>query len=280
MAKATKEQFLGLLIMLILVLPLLFLLYWPGQRLILVACNVGQGDALLISKGFLQILIDGGPDDQVLNCLTENMPFWDRTIELAVNTHPDKDHLGGLVEVLARYEINQILANNQEVKTQVWQQFHQLVEEEQIPLYSPQKGEKIKIGGLEFTVLWPKTRITGSEQILGAESKEKTNEDSIVLHLQYEDFDALFTGDITSKEEKEIIKDYQFNNIEVLKVAHHGSKYSSSPEFLQAVKPKTAIISAGKNPWGHPTKEVLTRLEQIGAEILRTDSQEIKLKIK
>ena len=109
--------------------------------------------------------------------------------------------------------------------------------------------------------------------------KPKTNENSIVLHLQYKDFDAILTGDITSKEEKQIIQDYQFQDIEILKVAHHGSKYSSSKEFLQAISPQIAIICVGKNPWGHPTKEVLDRLQAIGARILRTDQQKIKLKI-
>ena len=270
----TKKQFFLFLFISILILPFLFLVFWPSQKLVFIVCNVGQGDALLITRGFTQILIDGGPNDKVLDCLTENIPFWDRTIELVVNTHPDKDHLAGLVEVVKRYQVKQILANSLMVDTQVFKDFQEQILEQEIPVYSPKKGERIKIAGLEFKTLWP------TQQVLGAATlKQKTNENSIVLHLQYQDFDAILTGDITSKEGGQIVQDYQFQDIEVLKVAHHGSKYSSSREFLEKINPGIAVISVGKNSWGHPTKEVLERLQSVGSQILRTDEQKIKLKI-
>jgi len=115
-------------------------------------------------------------------------------------------------------------------------------------------------------------------EVLG-KKRQDTNDYSIVFHLQFGQFDALLTGDITSQVEKEIIKNNKFKGIEVLKVAHHGSKYSTSEEFLQAVKPEIAIISVGKNPWGHPTAEVLERLKEIGAQVWRTDKQEVSFKI-
>jgi len=298
----TKEKFFFFLLSLILILPFLFVLLWPSQRLQLIACNVGQGDAILLTKGFTQILIDGGPNNKVLDCLASNLPFWDRTIELVVNTHPDKDHITGLADVIERYSVKQMISNSIWVDTQVFKNFHQQVVEKRIPVYSPKKGEKIKISGLEFTVLWPEERIANTrfwqkkeekqetiasrfsmitgEDVLGESAYPgKSNDLSIVLHLKYKDFDAILTGDITDKVEKQIIQDYQFKDIEVLKVAHHGSKYSSCQEFLEKVNPGVAIISVGKNPWGHPTKEVLNRLQSIGAKVLRTDQQKIKLKI-
>ncbi len=268
----------------LILLPAAALFSLPSQHLHFIACNVGQGDAILLTKGFTQVLIDGGPNDQVLRCLSENMPFYDRSIELMINTHPDKDHVAGLVEVLKRYQVKQVLAQQFEIESKIGKQFYILLQEQAIPLHVPQKGEKIKLANIELTTLWPPFAKASEGQapthVLGASSpKTKTNENSVVLHLQYEDFDAILTGDITSQEEKEIIQDYRFEDIEVLKVAHHGSKYSSSEEFLKAVSPHLAIISVGKNSWGHPTGEVLDRLNQVGAQILRTDQQKIHLKI-
>lgn len=295
--------------LLFLFLPFLFLFFWPSQKVYLIACDVGEGDALLITKGFVQVLIDGGPNDKVLNCLNQNMPFFDRTIELIINTHPDNDHLKGLINVLESYKVIQIVSNSQWLDTQVFHDFRSLVLQNKIPVYNPKKGEQIKIEDMVFKVLWPKTQIGNvsiwqtsgqvsakslsnfpnshaiasqigklEDMVLG-ETKTQTNENSIVLHFQYYDFDALLTGDITAKQEQEIIKDYNFSDIEVLKIAHHGSKYSSCQSFLEAVKPKIAIISVGKNSWGHPSKEVLQRLENVGAKILRTDKEKIKFKI-
>lgn len=256
----------------LILLPFIFIFSLPSQDLYFIACNVGQGDAILLTKGFTQVLIDGGPNDRVLNCLSENMPFYDRQIELLVNTHPDADHVTGLVEVLRRFKVKQVLAPDIEAESNIARQFDILLEEEKVPLYAPEQGEEIKLSGLKLTTLWP------NQKVLGV-SSGKTNENSIVLHLQYGDFDALLTGDITSREEEQIIKNYQFDDIEVLKVAHHGSKYSSSEEFLEAVDPDIAVISVGKNSFGHPAEEVLEKLQGIGAKVLRTDKEAVKLKI-
>ncbi|HUV46875.1 MAG TPA: MBL fold metallo-hydrolase [Candidatus Bathyarchaeia archaeon] len=268
----SKKEFFIFLLVLVFLFPFSVVLFWPTQKLTFIACSVGEGDAILLTKGFTQVLIDGGPNDQVLNCLAQNIPFYDRTIELVINTHPDKDHVTGLVEVLKRFQVKQILAYKFDIESNIAKQFYSLITENQVSLYSPKKGEKIKLDGLEFITLWPDSRILGATS-----AQSKTNQASLVLHLRAYDFDAVLTGDITEKEEGEIIKDYRFEDIEVLKVAHHGSKYSSSENFLEAVKPQIAIISVGKNQWGHPTKEVLDRLQGIGAKILRTDQQTIKL---
>jgi len=286
--KFTRERFFWLILILIMVLPFLFLISWPSQKLNFIACDVGQGDAILLSKGFTQILIDGGPNSKVLDCLSSNLPFWDRTIELIIATHADKDHIAGLGDVIERYSVKQIISNSIIVDSAVFKNFYNQVSDKKIPVYSPQKGENIKIAGLEFKVLSPQEKL-GDISIWQKNSKEKVlgkmniedgrNDDSIVLHLKYKDFDTILTGDITSKIEKQIIQDYQFKDIEVLKVAHHGSKHSSCSEFLEAINPQIAIISSGKNSWGHPTKEVLDRLQDIGSQILRTDKEKIKIKI-
>jgi len=105
------------------------------------------------------------------------------------------------------------------------------------------------------------------------------NTQSIVLLLEAGDTSALFTGDIDTKTEEKIISENNLGQIDILKVAHHGSKYSTGERFLTAIRPKIAVISVGKNPWGHPTEEVLGRLRAVGADILRTDQDHIKIKL-
>lgn len=264
--------------------------FWPDDKLHLIACDVGQGDALMITYRFSQVLIDGGANNQVLSCLAKNLPFWDRKIEVVVNTHPEKDHLLGLIEVVKRYEVDRLLINSFYHDSAVFEKFHQEVLKKKIPILSPKKGEKIKIDSLTLEVLWPEEKL-GDEriwlaerldsQILGAATfTGKVNETSIVLKLSFGEFNALLPGDIGEGTEKKLTEKEKesLKGIEVLKVAHHGSKYSSSDDFLQAVKPALAIISVGKNSWGHPTEEVMERLRYQDIKMLRTDKDgEIKI---
>lgn len=256
--------------------------FWPDNKLHLIICDVGQGDAILLQKRFTQVLIDAGPNKKVLECLSNNLPFWDKEIELIVNTHQEKDHLAGLVDVIERYSVNRIVINSLAPETEVFKKFQRQVLEKQIPVYSPKKGDKIKINELEFLVLWPEEKLgdlslwqeeltekdyKDTHQVLGAFSA-KMNETSIVLHLRYDKFDAFLTGDIGQDTEDRVEVP---QGIEVLKIPHHGSKYSSGEVFLQKVKPALAVIGVGQNPWGHPTKEVLERLKTLGIKVLRTD---------
>ncbi len=229
---------------------------WPSERLKVVFCDVGQGDALLVIWKQVQIVIDGGPTEEgVLSCLGRNMPFWDREIELVVSTHPDQDHIGGLPDILERYTVGRVLSNGMEGLGDDYRRFKRLVDDE----YHPKTGERIKVGELEFKVLWPREGYEG-----------ETNERGIVLELSYGRFNALFMADISEKQEEEMLGELE--DIEVLKVAHHGSKYSSSEEFLKSVRPELAIIEVGKdNRYGHPTREVLDRLGVLGIRVLRTD---------
>jgi competence protein ComEC len=237
-------------------LALVLMAIWqlPDNRFHLIFCDVGQGDAALISYKNTQVLIDGGPDNTVLECLAKNMPFWDRQIEMVVATHPDADHLTGLIEVINRYQISHLVINSYGKQTVLFDEFKQAVENEGAKVHFPQKGDVLRIGPAEMAVLWPETQA----KVLGATTIEREiNEVSVVFLLSYGQFDALFPGDISSKVESQLI----LNDIEVLKVPHHGSKYSTSQEFLEKTDPKLAIISGGQNRFGHPTDEVLDRLK-------------------
>lgn len=269
------------LITLVLVLSLAFgfVKSFPDDNLHLIFCDVGQGDAILAVRGQTQILIDGGPSEKVLGCLSKHLPFWDRTLEMVVLTHPEYDHLTGLVSVVERYTVNQIVANSLLTESGVFSKFREEVIAKKIPVYSPKYGDKIKIGKLEMAILFPLEKL-GSEmvwktsdnlQVLGLSNYTGNfNETAIVSRLGYDKFKALLTGDIGVEQEKEIIPELE--KFDVLKVAHHGSKYSSSKEFLERIKPALAVISVGAaNRYGHPTSEVLERLRNLDIKILRTD---------
>ncbi len=200
----------------------------------------------------------------VLTCLSNHLPFWDRQIELVVSTHPDADHLVGLVDVLKRYEVGQLVSNSIGKDSALFRQFKEEVASEGLKVYFPKKGDKISLGSLRLLFYWPQSQ----ETVLGATTlREATNEHSLVLKLSYGKFDALLPGDISSQVENLL----ELEKIEVLKVAHHGSKYSTSLDFLSQTLPQLAVISVGKNSFGHPTEEVLSRLNSLGVKVLRTD---------
>jgi len=261
------------------------ILSYSDNKLHLIFCDVGQGDAILAVRGRTQILIDGGPSDKVLVCLSQHIPFWDRDLEMVVLTHPEYDHITGLVSVIDRYNVRQIVSNSLLTESGVFSNFRSGVIAREIPVYSPKIGDKIKIGNLEMEILFPLEKLgeeivwekAGEPAVLGLTSfTGDFNKTAIVFELKYDQFEALFTGDIGVEQEKEI--NGELESIEVLKVAHHGSKYSTSEEFLEKIKPSLAVISVGaSNRYGHPTSEVLQRLSKLDlpagrqVKILRTD---------
>jgi competence protein ComEC len=230
--------------------------------------DVGQGDAILISEGSKQILIDGGPNGQVLlEKLGKYIPFWDRNIEIIIATHPDQDHIDGLIDVMKAYNIGEIIDNSEEADSQVYKKYKETIGANNIPRIKGQSGMKIKIN--ENTVL----EILSPGETLDNNSKE-SNSDSIVSKLTYGENTFLFTGDLTEEKERELIGKNIDLKSNFIKIAHHGSKYATSIEFLEKVSPKEAIISVGKNNrYGHPSSEVLDRLKSEGINILRTDEK-------
>lgn len=275
----------------------LFVFAYPDDKLHLVFCNVGQGDAILISRRFNQVLIDGGPDESVLACLSDNMPFWDKTVEIVALTHPQADHLTGLLSVLERYKVDYFLSPPAGNESAGYAKLVQLVKlDESVKVRNVYGGDSIKIGGMTFKTLWPEkdwalaqlnlpkfpldtlgtfdtldTFGTTGTAVLGASTTRNLNDFSLVFHLKFGDFDALLTGDADSKVQDEMSIDFSIPQVEVLKIPHHGSKYSMIDEFLQAAKPNLAIMSVGKNSFGHPAQELLDQLKTSGVDFLRTD---------
>ena len=239
------------------------------QDLKVVFFDVGQGDSIFIEtpQGH-QILIDGGPSSAILEKLAKEMPFYDRTIDLIILTHPEHDHYFGLFEVLKRYEVENILWTGVIRDTAEYQEWINLIEKEGANLLIAEAGQKIilqKDPLIFMEILHPFENLAGQEI-------KNSNDTSIVTHLFFEDISFLFTGDIIKKVEAKLVEQGVDLDSEVLKVAHHGSKTSSSLEFLEAVSPEIAVIQVGKdNSYGHPHPEVLANLEQFGIYILRTD---------
>jgi competence protein ComEC len=243
----------------------------PDDNLHVSFLNVGEGDAILIQKGNQQILVDGGPSPQAISLeLSDKMPFWDRTIELVILTHPHADHITGLVEVLQRYEVEQVLYPDLDCSSPLCEEWLRLLKEKDIPCTLAQAGQQIDLGkGVVLRVLNPQT-----PQITGTGSDIDNN--GLVLRLSLGKTSFLLTADIMWQAEFELIEQRAALASTVLKVGHHGSETSTTPEFLAVVNPEVAVISAGKdNPFGHPSAEVVERLEaKLGSEnIFRTDEQ-------
>lgn len=234
----------------------------PDSALHIIACDVGQGDAILIFKGSTQILVDGGPNNKVLSCLSRYMPFWDREIELVVLTHPEKDHYFGLIEVFRRYRVDNLLSNRMASGSQEYGVLEKEVGSEGVTEITPDAGKTIRVGSISLDILHP---------AVGFQST-KVNEYSIVTFLRYKEFEALLTGDIDQAISDRLSTISQIAPVEYIKIPHHGSRNGLTENLLKAVDPKIAVISLGKNnSYGHPHQEVLDMLSNQGAKILRTD---------
>ena len=257
---------LNLLLLTLIGLVLLAWVQWPKSQLKLVFCSVGQGDATLIIRKDRQVLIDGGPNNRVLDCLGRHLPFWDRQLELVIASHAEADHITGLIEVVRRYEVKQFLAVNEVNDTAEWQALNQAINEKQVKIRELIAGDSVVIGPIKLQWLWPEKPGRG---VLGV--KTSLNQVSQVISGRFGEFDWLMTGDIDTKIERQLVTSGTLPEVEVLKVAHHGSKYSTGAEFLNAVSPELAVIEVGKNSFGHPTEETLDRLSRARAQIKRTD---------
>ena len=239
----------------------------PDDNLHISFLDVGQGDAILIQWGSQQVLVDGGPSPQAIAlALGKKMPFWDRTIELVVLTHPSADHVTGLVEVLNRYRVRQVLYPDLEFESNIYAEWRSLLKEKDIRCTLAQAGQQINLGEVIIEVLNPQMPL-----LTGTESDIDNN--GVVLRLKMAEVSFLLTADIMWEAEFELIARRANLASTVLKVAHHGSATSTTTEFLVVVNPRLAVISVGEgNPFGHPSDEVVDRLKQkLGEEnIYRT----------
>ncbi|MSU56156.1 MAG: MBL fold metallo-hydrolase [Candidatus Taylorbacteria bacterium] len=230
--------------------------------------NIGQGDAIFIeSPTGTQMLIDGGPGPIVLRELGKVMPFYDRTIDALMVSNPDKDHMGGFLDVLDAFKVSSVIEPGTVGASAEYRTLEAKVADEHAKRIIAVRGEKIELGGgVYFEVLFP-----DRDDISGM----TTNEGSIMGRLVYGNTSIMFTGDAPQNIESFLDSlDGKRLRSDVLKVGHHGSRTSTSPEFVGYVSPVYAVISDGKgNSYGHPHQETLDTLNQFGVEVLRTDLQ-------
>lgn len=227
--------------------------------------NVGQADASLITRGSLSVLVDGGKDKNIITNLESILPSSRKRIDLIFISHPEQDHIGGLFDVLDRYDVGCIF--HSDVHAPLWDEFEKKALRNTTCILTLEAGDRVRVGDLVASVVWPVSRIVASE-------KFSTNEQSLVVRFADVHTSALFAGDVSAKVET-IIKNIFPIRSDILKVPHHGSKFSSSEAFLSMVHPFISVIEVGKNSYGHPTQDVLDRVAHSGSQIFRTDTNGI-----
>lgn len=245
--------------------------------------NIGQGDAMYIeAPNGNQMLVDGGPPSgAVLRELGRVMPFWDKSLDVVLATHPDQDHVGGLPSVLARMRTDNVITSENTSNTGAYGAFEKIISEKHPTRILARAGERIILDdGVVVEILFPDRNASGWE----------TNTASIVARLSYGDQSFIFTGDSPISVEKYLVgKNGGALHSSVLKLGHHGSRTSSSKVFLSAVDPEYAVISAGKdNKYGHPHKEVTDLLAELkipsistaehGTVIFKTNGTDLMLR--
>ena len=238
-------------------------LQFPDDKLHVTFLDVGQGDAIFVeTPDGAQILIDGGPAGSTLLAeLGRQMPFWDRTLDLVVLTHPDEDHLTGLIPALERYKVGAVVQWDPSAETDLIDAWGMALDAEGAVLIRGEIGTHMELSDdVTLDILHP-----GPDTV-----EAKANNRSVTMRLTYHDVAFLLPGDIEAVVERKLVRSGTYLRSTVLKVPHHGSKTSSCRDFLQAVDPQVAVISVGQdNDFGHPSDDVLERLE--GALVYRTD---------
>lgn len=254
----------------------------PDNNLHIIACDVGQGDAMLISYKTTQFLIDGGPNNKVLNCLSKHIPFWDKTLEVVILTHPELDHFGGLVDVFKNYKVDYFLANQVDNSTPSYSLLKSAVGSTKTQIVNPYAGFRLRYGLIYLDILHPSKELALNETLdqtpstgkkLGIfKTKKNLNAFSIIGLWKFGNFKLLTTGDIPSELLNETLIGKLVSDINYLKVPHHGSKTGLTKEFFDNYKPQISVISLGKNNIYHfPNQEILDLLKENNVRILRTD---------
>lgn len=243
----------------------------PKDTLEISFLNIGQGDAIYIEapNGY-QVLVDGGPDESLLSELSRVMPFLDRSIDMLIVTNPDKDHMAGFIPVLQRFEIETFVESGTKNTTETFKTLEDLKVKEGATLVTARRGMKFVLDEerkIYLEVLFPDRDVSGVSR----------NDGSIVAKLVYGETSVMLQGDSPASVENYLISldgEKNFLDSDILKVGHHGSRTSTSENYIKEVTPLFAVISLGAdNSYGHPHKEVLETLQKENVKVLRTDTE-------
>lgn len=236
--------------------------------------DIGQGDSILIqTPSGHDMIIDGGVSDKVLEKVSSKMSYFDRHIDVMIATHPDADHITGLIPVLTQFEVDAIITSPLSGHTGVAGELTKHVDDEHAVVHVARKGDVIDFGdGVVAHILYPSKNLHVKES--------ETNDASVSLVITYGEESVLLTGDLPTTHEGELIggllslrqsREFANSSVTIYKAGHHGSKYSSGEQLLSYIRPEYAVISAGKdNKYGHPNPEALERLTTYSKEIIST----------
>lgn len=233
-----------------------------AEKLTLAFLDVGQGDAVLITKAErYDVLIDGGPDPTILRRLGEALPWYDNDIDWLLLTHNHTDHYMGLIAVLDKYKVERLLVS--ELAEPLPPELLQALERNKVPYSKLSAGTELNLEpNVKLRVLWPK-----ADQVIA-----EMNDRSLVVELIAGEQRALLAGDAGVVVEGELLKNQAIDQVEIFKLSHHGSDTANSQEFLEALKPEWVVVQAGiDNSFDHPNRRVLKRVERVGAQIARND---------
>ncbi len=217
--------------------------------------DVGQGDAqLLILPSGVKILTDAGPDEKIGKALQTVLPSGDRYLDMAVISHPQLDHFGGLIKIVNAYDFGAVLVSGRDADESIRREWNALLDvfrTRAIPIVAIGEGDKIRVGSATVNILSPGKLLSRSAE---------SNDTGIVQLIETRNVRALLTADIGFGVEKYLLEKYDLA-ADILKIGHHGSRYSSGDDFLSEVRPAFAVIQSGAgNRYGHPTEETLKRI--------------------
>ncbi len=242
-------------------------------RLVVTVLDVGQGDSILVEgpRG-ARLLLDGGPDpDRLLTVLDRHVPPWDRRIDLVILTHPHEDHVAGLAMLLGRYRVASVAENGMLGTGPGDAAFRERLADLGIAASRLAAGDRLSFDGVGAVVRWP---LEGEVPARAPSDGRRINDTSVVLDLRFGERRVLLTGDIEDDVDPRLLAAGigGHDRLDVLKVAHHGSGTATSAAWLDALRPRVALVSAGTgNPYGHPAPRTIERLESRDARVLRTD---------
>jgi competence protein ComEC len=264
--KFLKKHFKIIFIMILIIINIIiFYIIYSNHfgKLKIVFLDIGKGDSILIESPVgSQILIDGGLNKKVLEAIGKEIPFYDRSIDAVVATHPDSDHIGGIPNILEKYKVENYFDNGMNEDSELFKKLDKEIISKKINYYKATKGQLIDIGGGAYI------RILSPENVYGKD----TNKNSIVAKLYFGGTSVLLTGDAPTEIENILVRKYGAElKSDILKVAHHGSRNSLSESFISAASPEFSIISVNKNnQYGHPHIEVINFFNEIKSKILQT----------
>ncbi len=226
--------------------------------------DVGQGDSLYIeSPTGVQIIVDGGPGNNLLKEIPNVLPWYDRSVDMIFVTNPDSDHYEGFIKFLDKYSVGAVVESGTTNTYSAFGVFQEKIKQKNIPKTLARRGQTIDIGGGAYIqILFPDRNV----------DEVSPNTGSIVMKLIYGDTSVLLQGDSVASIEQYLLEmDGDYLKSDILKVGHHGSKTSSVKEYVEKVSPKWAVISSGKyNSYGHPHKEVLEVFSSLGVPTYNT----------